>query len=89
MSEAKKLRISEIKQNEFVVEEIFYDKWFPLNVDGVVANGTDKKVYVSIEDAEDAANSFLVYPRVVKEVVAEVPREEVSNESYNNLDDPI
>jgi hypothetical protein len=89
MSEAKKLRISEIRQNLFVVEELFYDKWFPLNVDGVVVNGTDKKVYVSIEYAEDAANSFLVYPRVVKEVVADVPREEVSNESYNNLDDPI
>ena len=80
MAEIKALRISEIDNNEFIVEKLATDgvKWITLNKDGdpfIPAydyklgelNMTNKSnmVYQSIDYAKKAIEKFNIFPRVV------------------------
>lgn len=79
MSESKKLRISEIRNNVFIIErhdEGDPGKWITLNLKGeerqdVYTNPgvivrIDPCEYKDLESAEKAMNDFLTFPRVIK-----------------------
>lgn len=79
MSDSKKLRISEIRNNVFVIErhdEGYSGKWITLNLKGEekqdVYTGSgvvvvdDPCEYTDLKSAEQAMAGFLIFPRVIK-----------------------
>lgn len=87
MTDSKQLRISEIKENVFIIEGLL---WVGLDANGNRPSNNISQAYFSLEDAKDAAMEFLEYPKfsmyLDKKFKIEPGKPE---DTGDNLDNPI